>query len=256
MPTTLTDNYIALTYEGLIHAQGAAVPADGQTQMYDGAGNQVPIKIGREGNGLTTAALSSIGLSANELEYPTAPSTNGYIVTQQSGNRLQLKPVTTATCAAGGAGGESGTTYGAGTKIVKSITVKCGIVTSVDEQEVEAIQFPNQVRTFYYNLEKTDSILPTNGSFPSNDAIGLFLDEIWASAQNNDVAYVIATLFRRVYAITTRDAYTNHKTWKFTRVGGEWTFTKSVNQYLYRYSVNGRIATDDDTPTRTIIETS
>ena len=226
MPNTLTDQYIALTYGGLLHAQGAQLPATGQTQMYDGEANKVGIRMGRHDNGMTLTSLSAIALSANDLEYPRGPATNGYVVTQTSGNRLTLELATIGTCQAGGIGGTSGTTYGGTNQIIESVTVKCGLVTGVQARAVEDVVFPNQVRTYYWNLESSYG----GTRHPSNSTIKSFITSVWiGDPQIGDVAYVMSLLVYNRLVIAFNTKAPKYAGWKYTWDGSVWVFVKSFS---------------------------
>lgn len=222
MPNTLTDQFIALTYGGLIHAQGAQLPAAGQVQMYDGEANKVGIRLGRHDNGMTMTSISAIALSANDLEYPRGPSTNGYVVTQTNNDRLTLELATVGTCAAGGIG--SPTTYGGTNKVLESITVKCGIVTNVVARNVEDVVFPNQVRTFYWNLE-----LSYGGTgHPSKEAVKSFVTSTWiGTPQVGDVAYTISLYVYTRAVIRFTEMAPAYAGFKHTWNGTEWVFVKA-----------------------------
>jgi hypothetical protein len=57
MPLTLTDEFIADTYQGIIHSQGARLSGDGGngqvTMLYDGFGDESSIAIGKKGAGVS-----------------------------------------------------------------------------------------------------------------------------------------------------------------------------------------------------------
>ena len=50
--TSLTNTNISNTYVGVLHAKGAALPATGQEDVYDGFGNKSALKVGRAGEGI------------------------------------------------------------------------------------------------------------------------------------------------------------------------------------------------------------
>lgn len=49
----LTEQYIDESYPGLLHSNGAELPATGQEDIYDGLGNKSSLKLGRACNGAT-----------------------------------------------------------------------------------------------------------------------------------------------------------------------------------------------------------
>lgn len=50
---SLTNTNISDTYVGVLHARGAAIPATGVHDVYDGFGNRSSLKIGRAGQGIS-----------------------------------------------------------------------------------------------------------------------------------------------------------------------------------------------------------
>ena len=50
--TSLTNTNISNTYVGVLHAKGAALPATGQEDVYDGFGNKSALKVGQAGKGI------------------------------------------------------------------------------------------------------------------------------------------------------------------------------------------------------------
>jgi len=69
---SLTNTNISNTYVGVLHAKGAALPADGQEEIYDGAGNQSALKVGRAGKGIDVdgALGDAFKTSIAEAIYP------------------------------------------------------------------------------------------------------------------------------------------------------------------------------------------
>ena len=49
---SLTNTNVSETYVGVLHAEGAPLPASGQADIYDGFGNKSALSVGREGNGV------------------------------------------------------------------------------------------------------------------------------------------------------------------------------------------------------------
>lgn len=97
MPASLTDNYVANTYKGVLHVNGEELPAGTKVQVYDGAGNQTAIKLGAEG--VDCLSLSANGLIANDLKYPDKPGNRFNVLCQTSDNAageintLELKDI-------------------------------------------------------------------------------------------------------------------------------------------------------------------
>lgn len=53
--SSLTNTKINVTYTGILHSNGAAIPQTGLQFVYDGAGNQSSFAIGRDGQGATVS---------------------------------------------------------------------------------------------------------------------------------------------------------------------------------------------------------
>jgi len=49
---SLTNTNISETYVGVLHAEGAPLPASGKADIYDGFGNKSALSVGREGEGV------------------------------------------------------------------------------------------------------------------------------------------------------------------------------------------------------------
>lgn len=66
--TSLTNTNISDTYVGVLHAKGISLPDIGLQDIYDGAGNQSALKLGKYGQGITVnggiTTTNSIVLSA------------------------------------------------------------------------------------------------------------------------------------------------------------------------------------------------
>jgi hypothetical protein len=79
MPTSLLDQTVESTYEGVLHAEGAALPTQGLQTMYDGSGQASALALGVSGNGIQVSGSVTISgkLSAGELEYTNTDSVSG-----------------------------------------------------------------------------------------------------------------------------------------------------------------------------------
>jgi len=88
MATTLTDQNIADTYLGLLHAQGTEIPTSTQVLLYDGNGNASSLKLGRAGVGATVlGTLSAESIAVNGIAYPSVDGTAGNLfITDGAGN--------------------------------------------------------------------------------------------------------------------------------------------------------------------------
>jgi len=53
--SSLTNTKINVTYTGVLHSNGAAIPQTGLQFVYDGAGNQSSFAVGRDGQGATVS---------------------------------------------------------------------------------------------------------------------------------------------------------------------------------------------------------
>jgi hypothetical protein len=89
--SSLSDKYVADTFDGLLHSSGEPLPSTGQADIYDGLGNKSALKLGRDGNGTTLTGPVKLG----QLEYPTVNGTVGSVIIQDSANTLALKPIET-----------------------------------------------------------------------------------------------------------------------------------------------------------------
>ena len=49
---SLTNTNVSETYVGVLHAEGAPLPASGKADIYDGFGNKSALSVGREGEGV------------------------------------------------------------------------------------------------------------------------------------------------------------------------------------------------------------
>jgi hypothetical protein len=75
MTKALTDEFISETYQGVIHSQGTELSGtggDGEvTMLYDGAGNETSIAVGRKGSGVAIycnlSACGSIFINGTDL---------------------------------------------------------------------------------------------------------------------------------------------------------------------------------------------
>lgn len=79
MPTSLLDQTVESTYQGVMHAEGAALPTQGLQTIYDGSGQASALALGVSGNGMQVSGNVSISgkLSAGELEYTNTDSISG-----------------------------------------------------------------------------------------------------------------------------------------------------------------------------------
>lgn len=136
MPADLTDNYVADTYKGVLHANGEELPIEGKAQVYDGAGNATPIKLGAEG--VDCLSLSAYGLTANDFKYPDEPGSFYDVVCQTTDNdginKLELKSVQDVFCNA-----EIGATFSQEASDLDRVPipeVQCGIIKSINNTPI------------------------------------------------------------------------------------------------------------------------
>jgi len=137
MAKDLTDNFVANTYKGLLHAQGDEIPAVGEVDIYDGAGNKTDLTLGRETTICTS--LSAGVLSAAGLEYPTEIGSKYDVVAQATDGennvgKLTLQDINSLLCA----GINSLSSYEPPTNPTKVPipTIECGIVTGITEKNI------------------------------------------------------------------------------------------------------------------------
>lgn len=76
---TLTDQTVASTYQGVLHAGGEALPHVSTTPIYDGSGQISSLRLGISGQGADVAGGFSCSqqLTAGEIRYTTVDSTSG-----------------------------------------------------------------------------------------------------------------------------------------------------------------------------------
>lgn len=199
MATDLTNINISDSYKGLIHANGASLPAPSiQQPLYDGSGQKSSLSIGVEGVGASISGPLSVSgqLSAGAFTYPASPVTDGYVLTQVNSTTLALTSVSnilrTVPRVADG-------TY----NNVQSITVANGLIT--------AVLTGTNVRTFFCDLETFSATAlsavigqspsATRGTYPygTSSATNLlnplnvkpllirnsYLNKVWGSTNNN-----------------------------------------------------------------------
>lgn len=137
MPADLTDNYVADTYKGVLHANGEELPIEGKAQVYDGAGNAAPIKIGTEG--VDCLSLSAYGLTANDFKYPDEAGSFYDVVCQTTDNdginKLELKSIQDVLCNAE-TGGVTFSQEASDLDKVPIPEVQCGIIKSINNTPI------------------------------------------------------------------------------------------------------------------------
>jgi hypothetical protein len=76
---TLTDQTVASTYQGVLHAGGEALPLAAITSIYDGSGQISSLSLGISGQGAAVAGGFSCSqqLTAGEIRYTTVDSISG-----------------------------------------------------------------------------------------------------------------------------------------------------------------------------------
>lgn len=76
---TLTDQTVASTYQGVLHAGGAALPSSSNTAIYDGSGQVSSLSLGLSGQGAAVAGGFSCSqqLTAGDIRYTTTDSAFG-----------------------------------------------------------------------------------------------------------------------------------------------------------------------------------
>ena len=142
MATDLTNINISDSYKGLIHANGASLPAPSiQQPLYDGSGQKSSISLGVAGVGASVSGPLSISgqLSAGAFTYPASPATNGYVLAQINSNTIALTSIADVLRSIPSVVPDN-TYYN-----VKSMTIKNGLIT--------AVLTGTEVRTFFCDLE-------------------------------------------------------------------------------------------------------
>ena len=84
MADSLTNNSVASTYKGILHAEGAELPQTGIKQIRDGNGNTTSLLLGRAGQGVSCQSLSASNFVANNIQYPAGPGQRFNVVTQST----------------------------------------------------------------------------------------------------------------------------------------------------------------------------
>lgn len=84
MADSLTNNSVASTYKGILHAEGAELPQTGLKQIRDGNGNTTSMLIGRAGQGVSCQSLSASNFIADNIQYPSSPRQRYNVVTQST----------------------------------------------------------------------------------------------------------------------------------------------------------------------------
>lgn len=69
---SLTNTNISETYVGVLHAEGAPLPASGKADIYDGFGNKSALQVGRDGNGVEVSGTLGPNFAAAiaDVVYP------------------------------------------------------------------------------------------------------------------------------------------------------------------------------------------
>jgi len=69
---SLTNTNISETYVGVLHAEGAPLPASGKADIYDGFGNKSALSVGREGEGIEVSGTlgASFASAIADVIYP------------------------------------------------------------------------------------------------------------------------------------------------------------------------------------------
>jgi hypothetical protein len=86
--SSLKDTFIKNTYVGLLHSDGE-LPASGKTPVYDGAGNESALSVGRSGNGVDISG----GLTVGTLTYPNTDGNAGSFLYQK--NKTEIDRIDT-----------------------------------------------------------------------------------------------------------------------------------------------------------------
>lgn len=69
---SLTNTNVSETYVGVLHAEGAPLPASGKADIYDGFGNKSALSVGREGEGIEVSGTlgASFASAIADVIYP------------------------------------------------------------------------------------------------------------------------------------------------------------------------------------------
>lgn len=220
---TLTNNFIALTYQGVLHARGEQLPSSGQVQIYDGQGNTTPIIMGRKDAGASIYSLSASTLSAAGLAYPHQDGTANQVMLTNGSGRLSF--------------GNVSDLFNGISKTIASfstikITVSNGIITSLEGNEERA-----QHRTFAFTGSQDNG----QSTYPSTSLVASFLQSIWSTAQNNDEAQVIYFKANRRQQIRDVSFRPRQYIYNLVRTGGAWAIK---GDQTYPIEIDNRGATN------------
>ena len=164
--TSLTNTNISETYVGVLHAKGAALPATGQEDLYDGFGNKSALKVGRAGAGIDVDGTlgASFKAAIAEAIYPV-----GSVIFSQDNNN----PGTRFT----------GTTWAQ----ISEGRFIAGTGTGNDGTEAKTIPAGNDT-IGKYNHQLTTAELPSHGheaKFSGGGSVSLGGDTIGVGNSNN-----------------------------------------------------------------------
>tara|TARA_R100000951_G_scaffold111396_2_gene110365 strand:- start:7640 stop:8332 length:693 start_codon:yes stop_codon:yes gene_type:complete len=201
---TLTNNFISQSYTGLIHAQAEQLPSSGKVKVYDGAGNQSAILLGRKDSGCSIYSLSASSLTVAGVQYPAGDGAADQVPATDGAGQMTFRSVSTLL---------SGLTSTTSSFSNYKLTVVGGAVTSIEAQEA----FPRH-RCYVYRGNHDSG----NSTYPSQSVLDSFLKTQWADARNGDLAQV--TFFKTEWRQTNGDDDFRGRQFVFTMslVGGNW----------------------------------
>jgi hypothetical protein len=207
MPANLTDNYVANTYQGVLHVNGQELPDDVKVQVYDGMGNKTAIQLGI--NSVDCQSLSAQGLTANDFKYPEEPGDVFNVLCQTSENvggqinTLELRNIKDIFC-----GSDVGLPAYSRAKntVVPIVSIECGIVDDVDDVEITNITSA----AGGINKQETGNFNVSYVSLTGGLVKGLTLTPVAASPQPN-------LLINAQGIINQRGIYTGNNIYEATR---------------------------------------
>jgi hypothetical protein len=216
MPNALTNTNISATYNGVLHTDGTTIPPTGQQSVYDGAGAQSSLSIGRTNQGASvTGSLSATDLYAGQLRMPRLDGTPNQVVTRTGTGILELKSLSELI---------GGTVLTDNVYYNPKITVSGGVITALESRPTISL-FDTQVEVFNY----------------SSDIINI----IGSSGTNTPVTFTIATTtinWNSITSIINGITYTSIPDGvKYVIVSTDLFTQSNGSDYSLSYSIDGLV---------------
>jgi len=241
MPANLTDNYVANTYQGVLHVNGQELPDDVKVQVYDGMGNKTAIQLGI--NSVDCQSLSAQGLTANDFKYPEEPGFAFNVLCQTTQNArgqvntLELRDIKDIFC-----GSEVGLAAYTRSKnsVVPIVNIECGIVDDVDDVEITNITSA----AGGIDKQETGNFVVSYVSLTGGLVKGLTLTPVFVTPQPNLLINAQGIINQRVIASGENLTAGYGGTWNPRKYFlDRWKSQSNVATWNYSSSSNSNIAT-------------